>query len=121
MQKRKRGKYNNKIIKTKDGKFDSKKEYSVWLKLKRQQELGKIKNLQRQVPFVLIPTQYEMIGTKKYIVERECKYIADFVWIDCQSGENIVADCKGGIMTPEFIIKRKLMLYKFGIKIKIIE
>lgn len=114
-------KYNNKIIKRKDGKFDSKKEYSVWLKLKRQQEMGLIKNLKRQVPFVLIPSQYEIVGKKKKLVERECKYIADYVWIDCITNETVVADCKGGILTPEFIIKRKLMLYNFSIKIKIIK
>lgn len=113
-------KYNNKIIHRKDGKFDSKKEYSVWLKLKRQQEMGLIRDLKRQVPFVLIPTQYEIVDKKRKVIEKECKYVADYVWIDNETNESVIADCKG-IQTPEFVIKRKLMLYIFGIKIKIIK
>lgn len=121
MKKKRTGKYKNIIVKTKEGKFDSKKEYSIWLKLKRQQEKGLICDLQRQVPFVLIPTQYETIDKNKKVVEKECKYIADYVWIDNETNKTVVADCKGSILTPEFIIKRKLMLYNFGIKIKIIK
>jgi hypothetical protein len=123
-------KYNNKKIERADGKFDSKKEYTIWLKLKRQQELGLIKDLKRQVPFVLIPAQYEKvqnisktgkITTKKKLIEQECKYIADFTYTDLATGEKVVADAKGGILTDTFIIKRKLMLYVHNIKIKILK
>lgn len=112
-----KGKYNNKIIYRADGKFDSKKEYTFWLKLKRQEEMGLIRNLTRQVPFLLIPTQYETINGKKKLVERECKYIADFVYNDINSNQQIVIDCKG-VKTPEYIIKRKLMFAIYGIKIR---
>lgn len=113
MKKRKIGKYKNIIVKTKDGKFDSKKEYSVWLKLKRKQELGLIRDLKRQVPFVLIPTQYEIVEKKKKVVERECVYIADFVFTICESGEEVICDvkCDKTEIDPIFVIKRKLMRY----------
>lgn len=114
---KKKTKYNNTKVKTKYGTFDSKKEYSIWLTLLRKQEMGLIRNLDRQVPFLLIPTQYETIKGKKKLIERECKYIADFVYNDINSNQQIVFDCKG-VKTPEYIIKRKLMFAIYGIKIK---
>lgn len=120
--------FKNKITKTRYGKFDSKKEYSYWLKLKRLESQGKIKELQRQVSFELIPAQYEeiatttktgQISTKKKLVERACSYVADFVWVDCATGEKIVADVKSlYTITPQYIIKRKLMFALYKIKIK---
>ena len=49
-------------------------------------------------------------------IERKAVYIADFVYKD-RSGREVVEDCKG-MRTKDYIIKRKLMLYKFGIRIK---
>lgn len=42
-------------------------------------------------------------------------YIADFVYD--QGGVTIVEDAKG-MRTPDYIIKRKLMLYVHGVRIK---
>ena len=50
------------------------------------------------------------------LAERKCEYIADFVYTD-KDGNTIVEDAKG-VRTPEYKIKRKLMLYRHGIKIK---
>ena len=120
-------KYKNTKIEQNGEKFDSKKEYYEWLKLKRLEEMGLIFNLRRQVPFVLIPTQYETytettktgkVKEKKRVVEKECKYIADFVYIDNQTNEKIVCDTKSEITkTPAYKIKKKLMLYVHHIKI----
>lgn len=123
-------KYYAKRLKTKDGVFDSQKEYHCWCILKRLQENGEISNLQRQVKFVLIPTQYEIqsIGNgkgerkeKKKVVERECYYVADFVYTDNESGEQKVVDVKSEITekNKEFVIKRKLMLWVHNIKVEI--
>ena len=76
------------------------------------QRAGKISNLQRQVKYTLIPSQ--RIDGK--VVERECYYTADFVYRDTGTGKEIVEDSKG-MRTKEYIIKRKLMLYKNGIRI----
>lgn len=93
--------------------FQSKKEARRWNTLLLLQEAGEIMNLQRQVKYVLIPTQ--RIDGK--VVERECSYVADFVYSDRISGETVVEDTKG-IKTRDYIIKRKLMLHKYGIRIK---
>jgi hypothetical protein len=84
---------------------------------------GRISNLERQKKFVLIPAQYEPEitgprgGKKKgRLLEREVAYIADFVYWDEEKHEFEVEDTKG-VRTPEYIIKRKLMLWLKGIKI----
>lgn len=120
-------KYKNTKIEQNGEKFDSKKEYYEWLKLKRLEEMGEISNLQRQVPFVLIPTQYETytettktgkVKEKKRVVEKECKYIADFVYTDNNTDQVIVLDTKSeATKTPAYKIKKKLMLAVHGLKI----
>lgn len=104
-------KYNNKKIVTADGTFDSKKEYGRWCDLKWMQRAGQITNLQRQVKFELIPSQ--KVDGK--VVERPCSYIADFVYE--QDGKQVVEDAKG-MKTDTYILKRKLMLERYGIQIK---
>lgn len=93
------------------GTFDSKREYRRYLELAQQLDNGTIKNLQRQVKFVLIPSQ--RIDGK--VVERECSYIADFVYID--DGNVVVEDAKG-YRTDAYNIKKKMMLHLYGIQIK---
>lgn len=95
--------------------FDSAKEHRRWCELRLLERAGKISKLRRQVKFVLIPAQYE--GT--YKLESETSYIADFVYKD-ENGKEIVEDTKGykrGAAYQLFVIKRKLMLQKFGILI----
>lgn len=106
-------KYHNKKITFKGQTFDSKKEYIRYNELLLFQRAGKIKDLQRQVKYVLIPSQKDENGR---VVERECSYLADFVYFSHENGKVVVEDTKG-IKTKEYIIKRKLMLYLLGIKI----
>lgn len=106
--------------------FDSKKEAARYKELKLLEAAGEIFNLERQVKFVLIPTQREtdFVGVrggikKGKVIEKECSYLADFVYI--RDGEVIVEDVKGyknGSAYNIFKIKRKLMLYFYGIKIQ---
>ncbi len=102
--------------------FDSKREAKRYEALKALAEKGEISNLRRQVPFVLIPEQRlpDVIGPKGGIkkgalLERECKYIADFVY-ELPDGGTVVEDCKG-VRTPEYIIKRKLLRFLLGIEV----
>lgn len=104
-------KYRNKKIDTAEGRFDSEKEYSRWCDLKWMQRAGQITDLQRQVTFELLPSQ--RIDGK--VVERPVKYIADFVYM--QNGEKVVEDVKG-LKLPEYVLKRKLMLYIHNLRIK---
>ena len=117
-------KYQAKRVMTSDGIWhDSKKEARRWEELLLLVKAGLIVDLQRQVRFVLIPTQREedTIGKrgKRYpgkVIERELAYVADFVYWDIKQGKRIVEDVKG-FRTPEYKIKRKLMLYIHNIRI----
>ena len=90
--------------------FDSKHEAERYLFLRSEQLAGRISELKCQEPFELIPAQKRDGKT----VERAVKYIADFVYN--KDGETVVEDAKG-FKTPEYIIKRKLMLWEFGIEV----
>lgn len=113
-------KYGNKKIIYDGLTFDSLKEYRRYRELVLLQRAGQISDLQRQVKYTLIPAQYEITTdpkgkTKKKCIERECSYVADFIYLE--NGRAVVEDTKG-FKTKEYIIKRKLMLYIHGIKIK---
>jgi hypothetical protein len=107
-------KYGNKKVIYNGIKFDSKREVNRWAELEMLEKAGVISDLQRQVKFTLIPSQR---GENGRVIERECSYIADFVYR--QYGQIIVEDTKSpATKTKDYIIKRKLMLYIHGIKIK---
>ena len=91
--------------------FDSQKEYRRFRELSLLERAGKITELQRQVKFELIPSQ-RMDGK---VVERACSYVADFVYME--NGKKVVEDTKG-FKTKDYIIKRKLLLKEYGIRIK---
>ena len=102
--------YNQKI--TVDGiTFDSRKEYRRYRELCLMERAGEIDNLERQVKFELIPMQKK----NGKVVERACSYVADFVYNE--NGEQVVEDAKG-VRTKEYKIKRKMMLWFYGIEIK---
>lgn len=105
-------KYNAKKTIVDGIKFDSKAESARYLELKNLEKAGEISDLQRQVRFELIPSQHDENGE---VIERPCYYVADFVYRE--SGKTVVEDCKG-YRTDVYIIKRKLMLYRYGIKIR---
>ena len=96
----------NKITIVNGETFHSQGEYYRYRELQLLEKAGQIKNLRRQVKYELIPKQ---------IGERATSYYADFVYEE--NGKEIVEDFKG-MKTKEYIIKRKLMLYIHGIKIK---
>lgn len=107
-------KYNNKKI-TVDGQiFDSKKEANRYKELRLLEKAGEIKDLRTQVKFKLIPAQRDEATGK--VIERECSYKADFVYYE-EDGETVVEDVKG-FRTKDYIIKRKLMLYQYGLRIR---
>lgn len=125
-------KYHNRKVSCDGHIFDSKHEAHRYCELRLLLNAGEISDLRLQVPFELIPAQFAETGEKytrgskagkpkMKCVERAVKYIADFVYIDNASGETVVEDAKGytgGGAYGIFKIKRKLMLYRHGIKIK---
>ena len=110
-------KYGNKRVVVDGIQFDSRKEADRWVELDAMLNAGEISDLHRQVKFHLVPAQ--RIDGK--IVERSCDYIADFVYE--QNGETVVEDVKGyrnpnSAGYAKFVIKRKLMLWVHGIRIR---
>jgi hypothetical protein len=125
---RRASKYYNIKTRALDGTvFDSHKEAIRWDELLLLQRAGKITELRRQVEYELIPAQYETY--ERYgksgqrlkdgvrLLERKVCYVADFVYTDAETGENIVEDAKG-IRTKDYILKRKLMLAVHSIRIR---
>ena len=107
-------KYHNKKIEIDGIKFDSRKEANRWCELVLLQKAGEIEFLRRQVSFELIPSQKDASGK---VIERACRYVADFVYME--NGKMVVEDTKSSATrTPEYIIKRKLLLREWGIRIK---
>lgn len=92
--------------------YSSRKESKHATDLKLLQRAGLISDLREQVKYELIPNQKDKDGK---VIERACSYIADFVYTE--NGNTVVVDTKG-MRTTEYIIKRKLMLYVHGIRIK---
>ncbi len=107
-------KYGNRKIKAPDGQvFDSVKEFHRWGCLRLLERAGRISDLKRQVKYKLIPAQRDEHGK---LIERELSYIADFTYYE--SGKLVVENCKG-CQTEVFKVKKKLMLWVHGIRIKL--
>ena len=107
--------------------FDSKREAQRYQQLKLMEKAGAICDLKRQVKYELIPAQY--VDGK--CVERAVTYTSDFEYYILKPypsrtvmvgpnektiGKHVVEDVKG-MRTPDYVIRRKLMLYKYGILI----
>ena len=111
--------------------FDSLHERKRYVELKLLMKAKEIRDLKIQVPFVLIPEIREESteiyksgphkGEKKpgKLLEKQTLYIADFTYYD-KDGNYVVEDAKGlkkGAAYQVFVIKRKLMLHKYGIRV----
>ena len=90
--------------------FHSKREAMVAQDLLLLERAGKIENLGFQVKYELIPAQPKF-------KERAVVYIADMVYTDKATGEEVVVDVKG-VRTDSYVIKRKLMAQVYGIKVR---
>ena len=123
-------KYGNKKTIVDGIEFDSAKEARRYCELKLLQRAGKIEGLELQKEFELIPAQYETfprygktgkrLQDGKRCIEKSCVYKADFAYK--QDGQMIVEDVKGyrdpaSAAYAKFAIKRKLLLWRFGIRI----
>jgi hypothetical protein len=110
--------------------FDSAKEARRYTELKLMERAGKISDLKLQEEYELIPAQYETVeryGKKgqrlkdgKRCIEKSCIYKADFVYM--RGGQLVVEDVKGyrdpaSAAYAKFVIKRKLMLWRYGIRV----
>lgn len=105
---RQRRKYANEPTIVDGIKFDSRAEANRWVELRWLEDEKRITGLRRQVPFELIPAQTTPDGLKV----RPLVYIADFTFM--REGRLVVEDPKG-CSTPEWNLKRKLMLWRHGV------
>ena len=87
-------------------RFDSKKEAKRYLELKILEKAGAIKDLRRQVPYVLI---------NKSRYGRAIKYVADFTYYE--DDKLVVEDVKG-VRTPVYKLKKRLMAEVYEIEVK---
>ena len=121
-----RRKYGNKVVETAEGKFDGKNELRRWWFLQEAEREGRITHLRRQVEYTLLPKQTHVevqhLKTKDKIVEvfdeHPVTYLADFVYE--KDGKTVVEDFKG-VRTDVYVLKRKMMLFFNGIKIREVE
>ena len=132
-----RSKLRNKAIIIDGQRFDSRAEARRYGQLRMLERAGEISDLQRQKVYELIPGHYEYVPTgkifsrgarkgqkeyKRVTVELPVKYIADFVY-KTKDGNTVVEDVKGysdpnSATYAKFVIKRKLMLWIHGVKVK---
>ena len=104
-------KYGNRKVMYDGHVFDSRKECERYKELMQMFMNDEISVPICQQTFELLPSQR---GPDGKVIERPVRYKADFTYI--KDGEMIVEDTKG-VKTPEYVIKRKLMLYVHGIRI----
>ena len=105
--------------------FPSKHEANRYLELRLLERAKEISDLRLQVDFELIPNQYttekrygkngKPLKDKQVLLERKVVYRADFVYTD-KDGKTVVEDTKG-FRTTEYVLKRKMFLYKYGFPI----
>ncbi len=98
-------KYHNKKVVIDGITFDSRKEANYYCELKILKMAGKVKDFEMQVPFELQP-KFKHDGK----TVRAIKYVADFV-VHYPDGQQVVVDTKG-FRTKEYLLKRKMLLYK---------
>ena len=106
--------------------YDSRSEARRGAELALLQRAGEIRNLRRQVPYELIPVQREQdtVGArgavhKGHVIEKAVYYVADFVYDEkTADGWQEVVEDVNGFKTHDYIIKRKVMMWRYGIRIR---
>lgn len=107
-----KSKYANKKVRVGSMSFDSKAEHRRWLYLIQLFKAGEIFALQRQVKFEVIPSSKKPSGGR----ERAAHYIADFTYFT-KDERYVIEDVKGAL-TRDYLLKRKLMLWRYGIEVQ---
>lgn len=98
-------KYKSKPIEIDGIKFASKMEGARYSKLKEMERENKISDLELQPSFLLQDGFTR--DKKKY---RPIVYVADFRY---RIGDKVIVEDVKGFKTPEYKLKKKLLLYKY--------
>ncbi len=108
----KQNKYKNKKVIYDGITFDSKKEGAYYLKLKLLEEKGIINDLKLQKEYIL--QESFKLNNKTY---RKISYKADFEYFSTIDNKIHVVDTKG-FKTKEYLLKKKMLAYKYGIELE---
>lgn len=97
--------------------FDSRAEARRWIDLQTLERAGEVRNIERQVRYVLVPRQQRPSGG----VEREKAYIADFRYERRARDQwvSVVEDVKGA-EPAVWALKRALMLHVHGVEVQVV-
>lgn len=111
----KKNKFNAKSIVVDGHKFPSIKEAQRYRELKLLEKAGKIKNLELQPEFEIIPKQKYRGKTL-----RKAKYTPDFKYYDVDNNEWVIEEIKG-MPTVDYVLRKKLFILKYGDECKFVE
>ena len=100
-------KYRNRKVRVDGIEFDSQLEADRYCQLKILERANEIKDLRRQVEFVIQPSYKK---NNKFI--KAMKYIADFVYYDLKQEKIIIEDTKG-YKNEVYKLKKKIFEYKY--------
>jgi hypothetical protein len=104
-----RRKFGNRPTSVGGTRVDSRREARRLIELRLLEKAGSISGLRTQV-------RYELTPAATNPTERASHYVADFVYTD-ENGDLVVEDAKG-FRTSEYILKRKVMRWRYGIVIR---
>lgn len=123
-----RQKYGNRKVEFMGQTFDSARERDRYVFLLGEVQRGVIRDLRRQVAFVLVPELREaeevQLKTKtktvERVVQRAVTYRADFVYVRCSDGVEVTEDVKISpyLIPKEYVIKEKLLRWRYGIVVR---
>ena len=106
-------KYGNKRTVVDGITFDSNAEARRWSYLRLMEKAGEISGLERQVSFALVEgVRFAGEARKRPAI----RYVADFTYVE--NSRLVIEDVKG-VETPEFRLKRHLMLALHGREIRV--
>ena len=100
----KRHKYNARRV----AGYASAREAKRAAELRILEQAGKIGPLNEQVPYTLLPATAEF--------PRALRYIADFTYVDRETGQVVIEDAKG-VRTPVYKLKKRLMKQLLGVEV----
>jgi hypothetical protein len=86
--------------------FDSKREARRYRQLQLLERAGEIRELARQVAFVIHAHGGQVVG----------RYVADFAYTSVATGARAIEDAKG-MRTPVYKLKKRLVEAEYGIEI----
>lgn len=104
-----RSKFGNQKVMAHGQVFDSKRELRRYTELLALEGAKEIRDLQKQVKFELQEGFRDLQGQW----HRPIIYIADFTYRDKKYNWNLVVEDSKGFRTPDYKIKKKLLIHKY--------